>query len=63
MNLRFSNLFVQIALILSAASALIYEIVVTDTLFFYFIESTYSLATVISVFLFGLGIGSLSLYT
>jgi spermidine synthase len=62
MNLRFSNLFVQIALILSAASALIYEIVVTDTLFFYFIESTYSLATVLSVFLFGLGVGSLSIY-
>ena len=62
MDMRSGNLVVQIALALSAASALIYEVVVTDQLFFYFIESSYSLATVLSVFLFGLGVGSLSIY-
>ena len=50
------------ALGLSAASGLIYEVVVTNILFFYFIESSYSLATVLSVFLFGLGAGSLGIY-
>lgn len=62
MGFKFKNLNIQIALALSAASALVYEIVVTDVLFFYFIESTYSLATVLSVFLFGLGIGSLLIH-
>lgn len=60
--MRGKNLGIIIALALSAASALIYEVVVTDVLFFYFIESTYSLATVLSVFLFGLGAGSLLIY-
>jgi spermidine synthase len=59
---RLNNFLVQMALGLSAAAALIYEIVITDQLFFYFFESTYSLATVLSVFLFGLGIGSLMIY-
>lgn len=56
------NIRVKLALALSAASALIYEIVVTSVLFFYFAESSYSLATVLSVFLFGLGLGSLLVY-
>jgi spermidine synthase len=49
---------VLIALMLSAASGLIYEIVATEMLFVYFIRSTYSVATVLSVFLSGLGLGS-----
>lgn len=60
--MKLDNLSIQIALALSAASALIYEVVVTDILFFYFIKSSYSLATVLSVFLFGLGGGSLLVY-
>ncbi len=47
---------------MSAASALIYEVVATNILFFYFIESSYSIATVLSVFLFGLAIGSISIH-
>lgn len=62
MNYKFTNLGILIALILSAASALIYEVAATKVLFFYFIESSYSIATVLSVFLFGLGIGSLLTY-
>ena len=62
MKLNFSNIEIQLALGLSAASALIYEVVATDVLFFYFIESSYSIATVLSVFLLGLGIGSLIIY-
>lgn len=61
-NKLFKNLNVQFALGLSAASALIYEVVATKTLYFYFTESSYSIATVLSVFLFGLGIGSLTIY-
>lgn len=53
---------ITIALALSAASGLIYEIAATDVLFFYFVESSYSLATVLSVFLFGLGVGSFLIY-
>ena len=60
--MRFDNFFIIFALALSAASALVYEVVVTNILFFYFIESTYSLATVLSVFLFGLGLGSFLVY-
>jgi spermidine synthase len=62
MNLKFTNLNIQIALALSAASALIYEVVATNILFFYFIRSSYSIATVLGVFLFGLGLGSLLIY-
>ena len=62
MVFKFVNFNIQIALALSAASALIYEIVVTNVLFFYFIESSYSIATVLGVFLFGLGTGSLLIY-
>jgi len=62
MNLKFTNLDIQIALALSAASALIYEVVATNILFFYFIRSSYSIATVLGVFLFGLGLGSLLIY-
>lgn len=53
---------VGIALMLSGASALIYEICVTQILFFYFVESSYSLAIVLSTFLTGLGIGSYTIY-
>jgi spermidine synthase len=62
MKLKFQNLNIQSALALSAASALIYEVVATNVLFFYFIKSSYSIATVLSVFLLGLGIGSLIIY-
>ena len=62
MVFKLVNFNIQIALALSAASALIYEIVVTNVLFFYFIESSYSIATVLGVFLFGLGTGSLLIY-
>ncbi len=62
MNYKFTNLGILIALVLSAASALIYEVAATKVLFFYFIESSYSIATVLSVFLFGLGVGSLLTY-
>lgn len=48
----------HLALMLSAASGLIYEVVATDQLFFYFTRNTYSVSTVLSVFLSGLGIGS-----
>ena len=41
---------------------MIYEVVATHILFFYFIESSYSIATVLCVFLFGLGVGSLLIY-
>jgi len=52
----------MIALMLSATAGLIYEITATELLFFYFIESSYSFSTVISVFLLGLGIGSFGIY-
>jgi spermidine synthase len=53
---------INIALMLSAASGLIYEIVATNLLFFYFIRNTYSISTVFSTFLLGLGIGSILIY-
>lgn len=56
------NTPIQVALALSAASALIYEIVVTNVLFFYFSHSSYSMATVLSTFLLGLAIGSYLVY-
>ena len=62
MKLEFKNLNIQIALALSAASALIYEVVATHMLIFYSDESSYSIATVLSVFLFGLAIGSLLIH-
>lgn len=62
MDLHLRNIQVQTALGLSAASALIYEVVATNILFFYFIRSSYSIATVLGVFLFGLGLGSLLVY-
>lgn len=62
MKIKLTNLNIQIALALSAASALIYEVVATHILFSYFIESSYSVATVLSVFLLGLAIGSLIIY-
>lgn len=62
MKFKLTNLNIQVALALSAASALVYEVVATNVLFFYFIRSSYSIATVLSVFLFGLGMGSLLIY-
>ena len=53
---------ILIALSLSAMAGLIYEVVITNKLFFYFIESSYSIATVLSIFLFGLGVGSMIIY-
>ena len=52
----FRNLDVQVALALSAASALIYEVVASHMLIFYSDESSYSIATILSVFLFGLAV-------
>lgn len=57
-----ANPKIQTALALSAASALIYEVVATNFLFFYFTKSSYSIAAVLSIFLLGLGIGSLIVY-
>ena len=59
MKLRYLVMF---ALMLSATAGLIYEITATELLFFYFIESSHSFSTVISVFLLGLGIGSFAIY-
>lgn len=53
---------VLIALFFSAASALIYEVVATDMLFFHFVKSSYSVSVVVSVFLLGLGVGSFLFY-
>ncbi|MCK4365650.1 MAG: hypothetical protein KAW45_06340 [Thermoplasmatales archaeon] len=58
----FRNLDVQIALALSAASALIYEVVASHMLIFYSDESSYSIATILSVFLFGLAVGSIIIH-
>ena len=55
---RRENTPIQMALGLSAASALIYEIVIANILFFYFTQSSYSMATVLSIFLSGLAIGA-----
>ena len=62
MKVKIPNIRIQTALALSAGSALIYEVVATHILFFYFIESSYSIATVLSVFLFGLATGSLTIH-
>ncbi len=56
------NFSILFALALSAGSGLIYEVVATNILFFYFTRSTYSISTVLSVFLFGLGLGSYIIY-
>ncbi len=56
------NLTLYIALTLSAATALIYEVVASKILLYFFIESTYSVATVLSTFLLGLAGGSLLYY-
>jgi len=61
-NYLFRNLEIQVALGFSAASALIYEVVATKMLYWYFTESSYSIATVLSVFLLGLALGSLTIY-
>jgi len=53
---------INLALSLSAASGLIYEVVAVNMLFFYFAKSSYSVATALSVFLFGLGLGSFLVY-
>lgn len=54
----------RLRLILTASfftglAALIYEVAATKALFYFFNESTYSAATVIAVFLFGLALGGL----
>jgi len=49
---------IAMALAFSGAAALIYELVGSEVLYFYFSSSTYSVATVLAVFLFGLGLGS-----
>jgi len=52
----------MIALMLSGTAGLIYETTALNLLFFYFIESSYSFATVVSIFLFGLGVGSFAIH-
>ena len=59
---KLTNINIQIALALSAASALIYEVVATHMLFFYSDNSSYSIATILSVFLLGLAVGSLIIH-
>ena len=61
--MKFENTKIHIALIISAATGLMYEIVATNMLFFYFKQNTYSISTVLAVFMFGLGIGSIAIYT
>lgn len=56
------NLTLYIALALSAATALMYEVVASKILFYFFSESTYSVSTVLSTFLLGLAIGSFLYY-
>ena len=50
------------ALAISAATALIYEVVASNILFYYFSQNTYSVATVLSTFMVGLAAGSLIYY-
>ncbi len=52
-----------IALFLSGASALIYEVVSSKALFFFFASTTYTVSTVLVSFLFGLALGSLLMAT
>ncbi|MFH1207766.1 MAG: fused MFS/spermidine synthase [Patescibacteria group bacterium] len=58
MKIHWNNLTVQASLAFSAASSLIYEVVATTIMFFYFTKSSYSVATILAVFLFGLGLGA-----
>jgi spermidine synthase len=53
------NLIILIAMALSGAAALIYEVVASQSLLYFFSANTYSVATVLSSFLFGLALGSL----
>ena len=50
---------VAFALTLSGGAALIYEVVSTEVLFYYFNNNIYSVTTVLSTFLLGLALGSL----
>ncbi len=50
------------SLALSAATALIYEVVASNILFYYFAESSFSVSTVLSTFLVGLAVGSFLYY-
>lgn len=52
----------MVVLFFSAAAALMYEVVATAAVFFYYPQSSYTVATVLSVFLLGLGIGSLGVH-
>ena len=56
------NLSLYIALAISAGVALIYQVAVSNILFYYFTENSYSVATVLSTFLIGLAIGSYLFY-
>jgi len=53
------NYIIFIAIFLSGTAALMYEVIASETLFFYFNQSSYSVATVLTSFLFGLALGSL----
>jgi len=60
-NTILSPRIVALALALSGATALIYEVAATEALFYYFNNNTYSVATVLSTFLLGLALGSLAI--
>lgn len=62
-SLSFKNITIQTSLALSAASSLIFEVVATTVMFFYFTKSSYSIATILAVFLFGLGVGAAVMHT
>lgn len=52
------NIKLYIALGISAGVALIYQVAVSNILFYYFPENSYSVATVLSTFMIGLALGS-----
>lgn len=58
-NEGWERLGILIAMALSGAAALIYEVVASQALLYFFSSNTYSVATVLSAFLFGLALGSL----
>ena len=53
-----NNLTIITAMAFSGAAALIYEVVSSKALFYYFAATTYSVATVLIAFLFGIALGS-----
>lgn len=54
--MKFNSIIV--ALSISAGAALIYQVTISNILFYYYTENSYSVATVLSTFLFGLALGA-----